>query len=130
MNDVRRFWLAAALAPLSVPALLILFSFIAASGFQTPFIATIAAIASGSYIGFFVFGLPFALLLRAKDRLTYGALFFGGIIAGPLFVILWLILSDEPLVFDRLYVQITIYFSVLSVTVAMVFGLIANVRKN
>ena len=130
MNDVGRFWLAAALAPLSVPALLALFSLFPGLGFQTPFVATIAAFASVSYIGFLVFGLPFALLLRAKDRLTYRALFLGGIIAGPLFVIFWLVLSGEPIAFDRLYVQIAIYFTVLSVTVAMVFGLLAKVRKH
>jgi len=130
MKDVGRFWLAAALAPLSVPALLALLSLFSGPGFQTPFIATIAAIASASYVGFLVFGLPFILLLRIKDRLTYGTLLIGGIITGPLFVILWQVWSDEPFAFDRLYVQIAIYFTVLSVTVAMVFGLIANVKKH
>lgn len=130
MNDSGRFWLAAALTPLSVPALFASFSLFSGSGFQTPFVATIAALASGSYIGFLVFGLPFVLLLRAKDKLSYGKLILGGFVAGPLFVILWLVLSAEPIVFDRLYVQISIYFTVLSVTVAMVFGFIAKVRKH
>ena len=128
MKDVGRFWLAAVLAPLSVPALFALKSLYSGSGFETPFIANMATIALVSYIGFLVFGLSYVLLLRAKGRLTYGALLLGGIVAGPLFTIFMQVWSGEPVTFHGWYVQIAIWFTVLSVTVAMVFGLIAKVR--
>lgn len=128
MKDIGRFWLAAALAPLSVPALFVFRSLYSGSGFEGPFIAYLAAIAAVSYIGFLVFGLPFVLLLRAKGNLTYGALLLGGIVAGPLFVIFMQVWSGEPVTFREAYAQAAIVFTVLSVTVAMTFGLIAKAR--
>ena len=128
MKNVGRFWLAAALAPLSVPALYALKSLYSGSGFVSPFIGFFAATVLVSYIGFLVFGLPYVLLLRAKGRLTYGALLLGGIVAGPLFFIFMLVWSGDPVSFDGWFVPVAIWFSVLSVTVAMVFGLIAKVR--
>jgi len=80
VKDIGRFWLAAALAPLSVSGLYALKSLYSGSGFESPFIAVIAATAFVSYIGFLVFGLTFVLLLRAKGRLTYGALLLGGFV--------------------------------------------------
>ena len=128
MKDVGRFWLAAALAPLSVPALSALISLYSGSGFETPIIRYMAPIAAASYIGFLVFGLPFVLLLRSKGRLTYWALLIGSIVAGPLFLIFMQVWSGEPVTFQGAYAQGAISFTVLSVTVAMVFGLIAKVR--
>lgn len=128
VKDVGRFWLAAALAPLSVPALFALTTLYSGSGFETPFIAYIATIAAVSYIGFLVFGLPFVLLLRAKGRLTFAALFLGGIVAGPLFVILMQVWSGEPVTFQGAFAQAAIMFTVLSVAVAMLFGLIAQAK--
>ena len=128
MRDIGRFWLAAALAPLSVPALLVLKSLYSGSVFETAFIGYLAATVVATYVGFLVFGLPFVLLLRAKGRLTYGALLLGGIVAGPLFAIFMQVWSGDPVSIYGWYVQVAIWFSVLSVTVAMVFGLIAKVR--
>jgi len=87
-----------------------------------------ATIAAATYIGFLVFGLPYVLLLRVKGRLTFVALLLGGIVAGPLSVILLQVSSGEPVTFQEPYVQGAIVFTALSVLVAMVFGLIARVR--
>lgn len=130
MRDIGRFWLAAALAPLSVPALLVLKSLYSGSVLETAFIGYLAATVVVTYVGFLVFGLPFVLLLRAKGRLTYGALLLGGIVAGPLFAIFMQVWSGDPVSFYGWYVQVAIWFSVLTVTVAMVFGLIAKVRTH
>ena len=126
MKDIGRFWLAAAIAPLSVPAIFVLTSLYSGSGFESPFIAYLAAIAAVSYIGFLIFGLPFVLLLRFKGSLTYGALLLGGIVAGPLFFILMQVWSGEPVTFREAYAQAAMLFTALSVTVAIVFGLIAK----
>ena len=67
-------------------------------------------------------------MLRAKGRLTYGALLLGSIVAGPLFVIFMQVWSGESVSFQGPYAQAAITFTVLSVTVAIVFGLIARAR--
>ena len=126
VKDIGRFWLAAAIAPLSVPAIFVLTSLYSRSGFETPFIAYLAAIAAVSYIGFLIFGLPFVLLLRSRGNLSYGALLLGGIVAGPLFLIFMQVWSGEPVTFQEAHAQAAIAFTALSVTVAIVFGLIAK----
>jgi hypothetical protein len=128
MKEVRRFWLAAAFAPLSVPAWYVLTIFFSAANFGNSFVGYVATIAVVSYAGFFVIGLPFALILRAKGKLTFAALLVGSLLAGPLFLVLMQVLSVEPVTFHGSDVQLAISFTVLSVTVAMVFGLIAKVR--
>jgi len=128
MKELTRFWLAAILAPLSVPALFVLLSLFEGRIFQNMFIAYLATIAAVSYAGFFVLGLPFAIILKSKNKLTYWALFLGGIIAGPLFHILMQVFSGEPVTFQRPYDQILISYTILSVAIAMVFGLIAKAR--
>ena len=45
------------LAPLTVPALIVLRFLYAGSGFESPFFAYLAAVAALSYLGFMVFGL-------------------------------------------------------------------------
>ena len=87
-----------------------------------------AIVAAVSYIGFFVFGLPFVLVLRSKDKLTLKALFLGGVIAGLLFHVVWSILSGEEFAFRWEYFQVVVMMTVLSVGVAIVFGLIARAR--
>jgi hypothetical protein len=128
VKEAGRLWLAIALAPLSVPALFVLTSLYSGSGFETPFVAYMATVAAVSYIGFLIFGLPFVLLLKATDRLTYGALLLGGIFAGPLCAIFIQVWSGEPVTFQGAYAQVAIVFSILSVMVAMVFGLIAKAK--
>ena len=68
------------------------------------------------------------LFLRVKGHLSYRALLLGGVVAGPLFVIFMQVWAGEPVTFHEAYAQVAIAFTVLSVTVAMVFGLIAKVR--
>lgn len=121
MKGIGRFWLAAALAPLSAPALFViatLYDGTSSAPLLVGFLVTIAAV---SYVGFLVFGLPFVLLLRAKGKLTYVALLLGGIVTGPLFMIFLRVLSGKPVTFHG-------GDAVLSVTVAIVFGLIAKAR--
>lgn len=122
------FWLAVVVAPLSVPALSVILSLFSNSGFDEIYFVTLAIIAVVSYVGFIVFGLPFALILRSKDKLTLRALFLGGVIAGPLFHVFMQIWSGDELTFRGPDVQVLITMTVLSVGVAIVFGLIAKAR--
>ena len=128
MKDIRRFWLAAALAPLSVPALSVINMLYSGSSFNEINFVYMAISAAASYLGFLLFGLPFVLWLRFKGKLTYLALLLGGVVAGLLFMIFWQVLSDEPVSLNEAYAQVAIAFTFLSVMVAIVFGLIANAR--
>jgi len=123
-----RFWLAVVVAPLTVPAFTVvisLFWYFSLDGFH---FGTLAIVAAASYFGFFMFGLPFVLVLRSKDKLTLPALFLGGVIAGLLFHVFWSILSDFEFAFRWEYFQVVIVMTALSVGVALVFGLIAKAR--
>jgi hypothetical protein len=130
MKDAERFWLAAALAPLSVPALSVTKTLYSGFIFDVDefYFIYLAIGAAFSYVGFLVIGLPFVLWLRLKGNLTYVALLLGGVVAGPLSMIFMQVLSGEPVTFHEVYAQVAIAFTVLTVTVAIVFGLIANAR--
>ena len=39
-----------------------------------------------SYLGMLISGLPYALILRRIDKLTFVALIIGGLVAGPLYI--------------------------------------------
>jgi len=123
-----RFWLAVVIAPLTVPAYTVVASLILHSSIDGIHFGTLAIVAAVSYFGFFVFGLPFVLVLRSKDKLTLTALFLGGVIAGLLFHVLWSILSDFEFAFRWEYFLVVIMMTALSVGVAIVFGLIAKAR--
>jgi hypothetical protein len=122
------FWLAVFVAPLTVPAYVVVMSLFRYFSLYEIHFGSLAIVAAVSYIGFFVFGLPFVLILRSKDKLTLTALFLGGVIAGPLFHVFWSILSGEELAFRWEYFQVLVMMTVLSVGVAIVFGLIAKAR--
>lgn len=128
MNESSRFWLAAALAPLSVPAWYVLASFFSEFGFSQAFVGYFAAIIAVSYMGFVLIGLPIALFLRYRDNLTYLSLFVSSMLAGPLFLVFMQLISGEPVIFDARYAQVAISFTALSTMVAMVFGKIARVK--
>jgi hypothetical protein len=128
VKNTKRFWLACALSPLSVPAIYVVQSLFTGSGFKDPFIAIFASIVVVSYVGFLVFGLPFVRFLRAKVKLTYVALFLGGLLAGPMFTVFMQVWSGDEVTFRGAFAQVAMVFSLLSVTVAMVFGLIAKAR--
>ena len=128
MSDSSRFWLAAALASLSVPTVFIVQALYAGSGFGFPFLAYFAAIAAVSYVGFLVLGLPFVLLLRARGRLSFGAILLGGIAAGPLFFIFLWLWSGEPAFPTAEGAQVVVVFTGLTATVAATFGVIAKAR--
>lgn len=88
-----------------------------------------AIIAMFSYIGFVVFGLPFVLILRSRDKLTLAVLFLGGIVAGPLFLFLIAYWSgDKVTLRGPDDIQTLITMSALSAGVAIVFGLISKAR--
>ena len=128
MKEVSRFWLAAAIAPLFVPAWYVLTIFFSDSNFGNSFVGYVATIAAVSYVGFLLIGLPIAMILRFMGQLTFAALLVGSVFAGPLFLVLMQVLSGEPVTFSGPYVQVVISFTVLSATVAIVFGMIARVR--
>ena len=128
MKKNTSFWLAVVVAPLTVPAYAVVLSLFSSSSLDEIYFVTLAIGAAVSYIGFFVFGLPFVLVLRSKDKLTLKALFLGGVIAGPLFHVFWFILSGEEITFRGPYFQMLIMMTAFSVGVAVVFGLIAKAR--
>jgi hypothetical protein len=123
-----RFWLAVVVAPLTVPAYAVVVSLFSSSSLDEIYFVTLAIVGAVSYFGFFVFGLPFVLVLRSKDKLSLTALFLGGAIAGLLFHVFWSILSDFEFAFRWEYFQVLIMMMALSVGVAIVFGLIAKAR--
>jgi len=128
MKELSRFWLAAALAPLSVPAWYVLRILFSDSIFGNSFLGYVAAISAVSYVGFLAIGLPFVLILRFKGKLTFAALLVGSVLAGPLFLVLMQVLSGERVTSSGPYIQIVISLTVLSATVAIVFGMIARVK--
>ncbi len=128
MKKNTSFWLAVVVAPLTVPAYVVVMSLFRYFSLYEIHFGTLAIVAAVSYIGFFVFGLPFVLVLRSKDKLTLKALFLGGVIAGLLFHVVWSILSEEEFAFRWEYFLVVVMMTVLSVGVAIVFGLIARAR--
>jgi len=122
------FWLAVVVAPLTVPAYVVVMSLFRYFSLYEIHFGTLAIVAAVSYIGFFVFGLPFVLVLRSKDKLTLKALFLGGVIAGLLFHVVWSILTGYEFAFRWEYFLVVVMMTVLSVGVAIVFGLIARAR--
>lgn len=128
MKKNTRFWLAAVVAPLTVPAFTVVMSLFTYFSLDGIHFRTLAIVAATSYFGFFMFGLPFVLVLRSKDKLTLSALFLGGVIAGLLFHVFWSILSNFEFAFRWEYFQVVIVMTAFSVGVAIVFGLIAKAR--
>ena len=128
MKKNTSFWLAVVVAPLTVPAYVVVMSLFRYFSLDGIHFGTLAIVAAASYFGFFVFGLPFVLVLRSKDKLTLIALFLGGVIAGLLFHVFWSILSGEEFAFRWEYFQVLIMMTAFSVGVAIVFGLIAKAR--
>ena len=128
MKKNTSFWLAVVVAPLTVPAYVVVMSLFRYFSLYEIHFGTLAIVAAVSYIGFFVFGLPFVLVLRSKDKLTLKALFLGGVIAGLLFHVVWSILTGYEFAFRWEYFLVVVMMTVLSVGVAIVFGLIARAR--
>lgn len=129
MKDNSRFWLAAALAPLSVPAYFVLETALVDGGnFNTnQFFLAIGF----SYGGFLLIGLPFALFLQSKGKLTIIWILVGALLAGPLYLaLLDVVFFGQSLNWRIIRSDTTPYFVFWSVMVAAVFGLIAKVRVN
>ena len=124
MKKSSRFWLAVALAPLSVTIFFSIVRLIAATG-------DLAAVGIGfataySYFGSIVLGLPYVLLLRAKGKLSLVTLLLGGILAGAIFSGVFGLLFRLPgatVSFQSIGVCV-----LLSSMVAVVFGVVARVR--
>lgn len=127
-NNSRRFWLAVALAPLSV----LVFETVRNSwddGILRLNLEHMLLYALFSYAGMLIFGLPYAFVLRLKDKLTFVALIIGGLIAGPLYIeLLNVVLFGHSAKLRHLYSEDMILPAFLSGTVAAVFGLIARAR--
>ncbi len=125
-KESRRFWLAVALAPLSVVVFEILRQIWVRGEVYLDYLHLYAIF---SYVGMLLFGSPYSLLLRFKDKLTFVALLIGGLIAGPLYMeILEVVVNGQSARLRHLYSSDMILPAFLSVMVAAAFGLIAKVR--
>ena len=123
------FGLASILAPLSVPVSALFFIVVvsgAPSNLDGVFLFWVSII---SYFGFFVFGLPLALILRKYGRLYIWSLVLGGaaggaVVAMSIFLFLRFVLDFGAM---KNIFGATMIFAILGSVVALSFGLLARV---
>jgi len=83
-----------------------------------------------SYAGFVLVGLPFVLLLRAKNLLNCWSLLGGSLVAGPMFLLLAEIFLPGALFRGGWDALIVLTSVVPSIFIAMTFAYISGARWN